>query len=308
LPGAVDLAWRPGWPVLAELGIAGFCVPEELGGFGLRADAAVAVGMELGAALHAAPFAGITASGYALGRAVPSSPAIADVLEGTRSCSFGWLSADGSTARLVDGGRDADALLLADYSGGITLFSDSSAWKLAPAHHAFDVSRDCVDIAVGPDLGSTLPMDLARSTEALFRLLLCADSVGGLQRVLDHTVAYATGRSAFGRPIGGFQAVQHRLVDHAVTVRGMRLLLAAAAESFGVDPDESLRDVAVAEVSITQGAAHLIHDLLQLTGAIGFTWEYGLHFFDRRAHHNARLAGNPRAALASLAAIEGWTA
>jgi len=63
----------------------------------------------------------------------------------------------------------------------------------------------------------------------------------------------------------------------------------------------------MAEVSISESAAHIIHDLLQLTGAISFTWEYGLHFFDRRAHHNARLAAKPRAAVAELAAIEGWS-
>ena len=42
--------------------------------------------------------------------------------------------------------------------------------------------------------------------------------------------------------------------------------------------------------------AHILHDLLQLTGAIGFTWEYGLHFFERRVHQDARLAANPRRA------------
>ena len=57
----------------------------------------------------------------------------------------------------------------------------------------------------------------------LFGLLLAADALGGTERVLDRTVAYAKDRQAFGRAIGGFQAVQHRLADHAVRVRGMSL-------------------------------------------------------------------------------------
>jgi alkylation response protein AidB-like acyl-CoA dehydrogenase len=65
--------------------------------------------------------------------------------------------------------------------------------------------------------------------------------------------------------------------------------------------------VAVAEVSVSSGATHILHDLIQLTGAIGFTWEYGLHFYERRVHQDARLAANPRGALRSLAEFEGWT-
>jgi hypothetical protein len=54
-------------------------------------------------------------------------------------------------------------------------------------------------------------------------------------------------------------------------------------------------------------AARILHDLLQLTGAIGFTWEYGLHFYERRVQQDARLAANPRAAVRTLTEIEGWS-
>jgi alkylation response protein AidB-like acyl-CoA dehydrogenase len=57
---------------------------------------------------------------------------------------------------------------------------------------------------------------------------------------------------------------------------------------------------------VSGSAVHVLHDLLQLTGGIGFTWEHGLHLYERRAHHDARLAGNPRAAARALAALEGW--
>ncbi|UGQ11928.1 hypothetical protein LO772_35100 [Yinghuangia sp. ASG 101] len=50
----------------------------------------------------------------------------------------------------------------------------------------------------------------------------------------------------------------------------------------------------------------MLHDLVQLTGAIGFTWEYGLHLYERRAHLDTRLGHNPRHALLALARTEGW--
>jgi alkylation response protein AidB-like acyl-CoA dehydrogenase len=125
--------------------------------------------------------------------------------------------------------------------------------------------------------------------------------------VLDRTVAYAGQRHAFGRPIGGFQAVQHRLVDHAVRVRGLALLVTEAATLLGARSSSTRRSVALAEVAVSSGVGHILHDLLQLTGAIGFTWEYGLHFYERRAMQDARLAQNPRDAVRSLAHIEGWS-
>ena len=100
--------------------------------------------------------------------------------------------------------------------------------------------------------------------------------------------------SAFGRPIGGFQAVQHRLVDHTVRVRGMQLVVTEAARALTAADSDAPRAVTLAELAVSAGAVHVLHDLLQLTGAIGFTWEYGLHRYERRAHHDARLVGNPR--------------
>ncbi|OAA27911.1 acyl-CoA dehydrogenase [Frankia sp. EI5c] len=294
-------------------------MPEEQGGFGLRADVAAAAAMELGAALHPSPFAGLTASAYALahtaggpdtGHAGTSDAAagelLADLLAGSRICAFGRLRPDGRVAYLVDGAPEAEALLLLDTTRDeLLLLTDPRDWAADPSRHRFDISRSCADITVRPGRGHRLPAPA--HTAALYELLLAADAVGGTRRVLDRTVAYAGQRQAFGRPIGGFQAVQHRLAEHAVRVRGLTLVVAEAARGFGTDPRETARSVALASLSVSSGASSILHDLLQLTGAIGFTWEYGLHLFQRRVHQDARLAANPRAAARSLADTEGWT-
>jgi alkylation response protein AidB-like acyl-CoA dehydrogenase len=205
----------------------------------------------------------------------------------------------------MDGAPDADAILLRDVaSADLVLVADRASWDVEPLPYAFDVSRSCGDVVI--DGARVHRLDAAPVARLLHGLLLTADSVGGLQRMLNGTVAYARERQAFGRPIGGFQAVQHRLVDHAVRVRGMALAVSDAAQLLAAGSREAERRVALAELAVSSSAVHVLHDLLQLTGAIGFTWEYGLHLYERRAHHNARLVGNPRAAVRALAGIESW--
>jgi alkylation response protein AidB-like acyl-CoA dehydrogenase len=305
---SVDPDWRAWWPALADLGLTAFCVPEDHGGFGLRADVAVAAAAELGAALHGAPFAGLTASAHVLavnGDDPVAAEVLTGVLTGERICALGLLTTSGDAARMVDGAADADALVLLDSSAGSALvLTDPAQWNADTALQSFDVSRTCAAIRVLQGAGHHLPR--VGSAAQLYRLLLNADAVGGVQSMLDRTVAFTKQRTAFGRPIGGFQAVQHRLVDHALRARGMALLVEEAARLLRDGSPDAGRHVAMAEVSVSSHASHILHDLLQLTGAIGFTWEYGLHSFERRVHQDARLAANPRAAVRSLAAFEGW--
>ena len=303
----IDLEWRGRWTSLADLGITSFCVPEEQGGFGLNVAAAVATASELGAALHASPFAGITAATRSLAEHddAECSDLVAALISGVSVAAFGRLGADG-VARTVDGAADADALLLVDGDADtMMLITDRAAWTSLPARPSFDVSRACADLAIDSSLARRIPTSyVARD---LHGLLLAADSLGGVQRMLGRTVTYAGQRQAFGRPIGGFQAVQHRLVDHTVRIRGMALLITEAARQLATGDPGAHRSVVLAELAVSSGAVHVLHDLLQISGAIGFTWEYGLHHYERRAHQTARLAANPRAATRALAAVEGWS-
>ncbi|WP_241830238.1 acyl-CoA dehydrogenase family protein [Parafrankia colletiae] len=310
MPSAPAADWREGWRALAELGVTGFCVPEEKGGIGLRADAAVAVATELGAALHGSPYAGLAASARVLALADDpvADQVLSGVLSGERVCGFGRLSGDGRVARLVDGVAHSDALVLLEQDGdGATLLLDPLDWSADARHHGFDVSRTCADVTVVPGQGRRLVVPAVAVAVDLYELLLAADTVGSAHRMLERTVTYAGQRRSFGRPIGGFQAVQHRLVDHSVRVRGMTLVVTEAARLLSAGSSRARRWVAVAGSSTGAGAPHILHDLLQLSGAIGFTWEYGLHFHQRRVHQNARLAANPRGALRALADLEGWT-
>ncbi len=306
-PG-VDLEWRRSWIPLAELGLTALCVPERSGGFGFEVAAAVATTRELGAALHASPFAGLVTSAHVLGRAGDEQGAeiLAGIISGELVCAFGRVDPSRAVARMVDGAPDADALVLIEPSSGqVVLVTDAATWRVEQPAHAFDVTRTCGDVVVAAGAGRALTGP--PSAGLLYRLLLSADALGGVERLVERTVAYARNRIAFGRPIGAFQAVQHRLVDHTIRVRGMALAVTEAAGRLAAGAPDAERHVAIAELAVTTGAVHVLHDLLQLTGAIGFTWEYGLHLYERRAHHDAHLVANPRAAVRSLAVVEGWS-
>lgn len=312
---APDPTWRDGWPTIARLGVTAACIPDALGGLGLEVEVATAAAEELGAALHGAPYAGTVAATACLAPAAASGDdrarsTLDAIVDGSLVAGFGHLSPGTSprtrTARNVDGAGGADLLLVTDPSRGDVLWlHDPSTWMDRPTPHPFDTSRWCGDVEVDPEAAQRLPAQ--PTAPLLFGLLLAADALGATRRVLDVTVAYACERQAFGRAIGGFQAVQHRLADHAVRVRGMSLLVREAAHAVAADRGDAARRVALAEASVSGGTVPILHDLLQLTGAIGFTWEYGLHHAERRAHHDARLVANPRRARVTVAEIEGWT-
>jgi len=310
-PPAPVLDWRADWHRLAGFDLPGLCVPEPSGGSGHRVDAAVTAAKVLGAALHGAPYAGIAAATAALGASSSAADLVAnllpDLLTGKQVCGFGEYDASTGTAYAVAGADDLDALLLHDpTTGTAVLLTDPTEWSSTPSlQGGFDVTRSVTTVQVAPDAGTRVEIADPRG---LHRLLLAADALGGVERSLDRAVAYSRTRTAFGTAIGGFQAVQHRLVDHSVRVRGMALAVAEAAHLLTRGDAGADRAVLVAEAAVSAHAVGILHDLVQLTGGIGFTWEHGLHLFERRAQVDALLAGNPRRALADLAETEGWRA
>jgi alkylation response protein AidB-like acyl-CoA dehydrogenase len=337
-----DRGWRARWPDLAELGLAGFCVAEDCEGFGNEVPAALMAARELGAALHGSPYPGMVAASYALTRwlADEQRQQVAEaVTSGAHVPTLAYLAPGAvmtvphdnlrvtGRAHLVAGAASANSFL--------ALLPPDSALPpgyALPRGHAvphgqdllllilrdgactvtrtdeFDVTRDIgdVDFSGATAVPLTVPPGGRALVERLHGLLLAGDALGGLSRMLDRTVGYAAQRTTFGTAIGGYQAVQHRLVDHTIALRGMSLLADEAAKLLAAGAPGADRAVLLAEASVAAGGLPLLHDLVQLTGAIGFTWEYGLHLYERRAHLDARLGRNPRRARRLLAEQAGW--
>lgn len=163
---------------------------------------------------------------------------------------------------LLDAGDEARAVALEP--------GDAQAVR---SNFMLPLGRVACDAASGRSLG-------AGSGEALrrwWRLALAAECLGAMQAALDVTVDYVKRRRQFGRAIGSFQALQHRLAQCAVWVEGTRWLTYEAAAKGA--PAEA---AATAAGHASDAAHQLFRETHQMTGAMGFTREHDLHVFSMR--------------------------
>jgi alkylation response protein AidB-like acyl-CoA dehydrogenase len=123
-------------------------------------------------------------------------------------------------------------------------------------------------------------------------VLQAAESVGAADLVFASTVDYAKKRVQFGRTIGSFQAIKHRLADLLMDLEGMRAAAHYAALALGDGLPDGAQAVATAGAYVDDTFAHLCGEALQLHGGIGFTWEHDIHLFVRRAKVNQVLYGD----------------
>jgi alkylation response protein AidB-like acyl-CoA dehydrogenase len=122
-------------------------------------------------------------------------------------------------------------------------------------------------------------------------LLQSAETVGAAERVFEFTLQYARDRIAFGRPIGSYQAIKHRLADLLVWLEGAKATVAAAIGVLEADSDDGSHLVSVAAAYVKDIGPRLIQECVQLHGGIGLTWEHDIHLYLRRATTNGALLG-----------------
>ena len=217
-------------------------------------------------------------------------------------------------AHYVLDGDVADVLLAAARTpDGIALFEVDPRGRgvTRAAVTAMDTTRRLAVIrlagAAGQPLGTGRDTDasaaLARARD-LACIALSAEQVGAARRALELTVAYTKTRVQFGRPIGGFQALQHRMADLHVLVESARALSYAAAEAAADtatgEPDLALR-AAAAKAYCSEVLLKTAGEMIQLHGAIGITWEHDAHRYLKRAHGAAQLFGQPSGHIARIA-------
>ena len=153
--------------------------------------------------------------------------------------------------------------------------------------------------AAGRQIGDRAAMADVRNAACV---ALSAGRVGAAAAALAMTVAYAKVRVQFGRPIGSFQALQHRMADmHVLVESGRSLSYAAAAAIEQGAADAGLR-AAATKAYCSEALQRVSAEMLQLHGAIGMTWEHAAHRYFKRAHSAAMLLGAPSGHVARVAA------
>ncbi|WZH51207.1 MAG: acyl-CoA/acyl-ACP dehydrogenase [Nocardioides alkalitolerans] len=336
LLGAVEVGQVPTevWRRLtAELDLAAIAVPEDRGGagFGLRELAVVIE--ETGAALVPDPVVSSAVLGLQA-LLLADDPAavaevVADALTGSALVTYAWGPAEslrlegdavsGRLHRVLDAvGATHLVAPAAGPDGQVLVLVDLAAADVAPLEHV-DVTRRLADVALAGAparvvVGGAGVSAALRRLAVLRRVAVAAEHAGMVSRLLDMTVAHVTTRHQFGRPIGSFQAVKHRLADVLVARERCRSAVRYAAARFDDDVAAGT-DLAGAEVAAAVAAAvgteavlAAAHEAVQLHGGIGFTWEHPAHRYLRRALGDEAQFGSARdhrAHLAALLAVPG---
>ncbi|MEU0495070.1 acyl-CoA dehydrogenase family protein [Mycobacterium sp. NPDC006124] len=263
------------WTLLCEqVGAAALVVPEELGGAGGELGDAAVVVETLGRGLVPTPLLGTTLAELALLAAdEPDGDALEGLAAGT---SIGTVVFDPS---YVLNGDVAD-VVLACSDGRIDRWTNVTAEPLLTMDPTRRLGRvqagGTVTIGTDPGLADTAA------------ILLAAEQIGAATRCLDLTVAYTKERVQFGRPIGSFQALKHRMADLYVLVQSAHALVDDAVA------DPSPTSAALARVAATEAFDAVAGESIQMHGGVGITWEYDVQLYFKRAHGSAQLLGPPR--------------
>jgi len=208
---------------------------------------------------------------------------------------------DGTAAYVQDAQIAGHLLVTAVDDSGLSQFlipAKAPGITIRPLE-TLDLGRQLADVefsgvSVAAD---TLVGEFGRSADLVERQLQvalvihCAETVGAIDRALEFTLEYVQQRYAFGRPIGSFQALKHRLADHATQLEGAKAVVAHAAKAVqNAAPDAAIA-VSVAKSHCGRFGTEIIRDCLHMHGGIGMTWEHDIHFYLRRAVSNEALWG-----------------
>ena len=322
---------KPIWARLAEAGWTSILAPEDLGGLGLGLRHACAVAEQVGRHPLPEPFLGAAIQTVSLLAALPSGEQrdalLAAVISGemlvgtawqectgqlepeeslaTRAAHFkGNYKLDGSK-RWVAPGTGADGWLVSAASG-----TDASVWWVPASSPGVQTSEDDrIDgsssatlrmkdvevpassrLAVGEDALAAL-----RRASDVARMAQAAELLGIAREAFEMTLEYLKTRIQFGKPIGANQALQHRMVDAYLQIELAAACLGEALQEADAGPRQLAAAASRAKARCIQTALHVTRLGVQLHGAIGFTEEYDLGLYLKRALQHASWLGSESA-------------
>ncbi|MFI6307357.1 acyl-CoA dehydrogenase family protein [Amycolatopsis thailandensis] len=287
------------WPELCEqIGVAALAVPERFGGLGAGIAELQVVAEELGRVLADVPFLGSAVLAVHAVLATGDDEACERLLPRLAEGVVGavaWTDADGRwdapSCRVADSALTGEAhyVLHGDEAEILLVVADGSLYEVTDAARvrtpAMDETRRLARLTFDRVPARLLgPVDLGALRDVACAVL-AAEQAGAAARAFELTVEYSKQRRQFGRPIGGFQALKHRMADLHVLVETARSAAYAAPESS--------RLAAVAKVHCSEALATVAGEMIQLHGGIAITWEHPAHRYFKRAHGAARLFGSP---------------
>ena len=233
------------WRGLVEMGLTGLLVPEDHGGLGMGLVDAALIARECGRFCVAEP---LVESAYVT---VP------------------WMIVQGDTQRLGDVASGEHRPLAAHRINGWEADGEGEALSsVDPLRNLARIGADASDDPYLLNLGA---------------LMASAQLVGLSEAMLDAAVEYSKMREQFGQPIGGFQAIKHKLADVAVALEFARPVLWRAAQALEDGLESAALHVSHAKLAASDAAYLAGESAIQVHGAMGYTYEVDLHFWMKRA-------------------------
>ena len=307
------------WNKMAELGWTGLIYPEEYGGAGLSIVDLVVVLEEMGKASVPGPFFSSTCLGglaiLEAGNDAQKQKYLPDIAAGKTKATLAFLEENArwdekgvnikarkgkknyslSGVKLfVPDAHTADVIVCAVRTAdGLSLFvvdrqqagvNTRLLKTMDQTRKLCEVTFDKVQVTPDAVLGAA-----GQASGPLRRIIdrskvaLCAEMCGGAQKVLDMTVEYAKIREQFGRPIGSFQAIQHKCANMLVQVESAKSATYYAAWAVSNNIPEAPLAAAMAKAYCSDAFRQVTAEGIQVHGGIGFTWEHDMHIYFKRA-------------------------
>ena len=314
------------WREIVEMGWLGVTASEEAGGIGGDVMTAAVLCQEAGRGVLPGPFQSSLVAAIAVERSDDKdlcSGLLPELIEGRTRVSVaieesgglygptavateavaageGWLLSGSKI--LVPDANEADILLVAartpDGLGLVRIAADAEGVTIQRMDRMD--AQSCAEMVFanakaeggallgGADRGEAL----LREVYDIWTVLMAADLLGSAEASLELTRQYASERVQFGRPIGTFQAVSHRLANTLVDVEIGRSLLYGACLALDERRDNAAPLVSAAKAWLSDTAVAAAETALQIHGGVGFTWEYDVHLHLRRSRCNAASLGD----------------
>jgi alkylation response protein AidB-like acyl-CoA dehydrogenase len=314
------------WQEIVEMGWLGVMAPEQAGGIGADVMTAAVLAQEAGRGVLPGPFQSSLVAAIASERSADEAlcgKLLPDLIGGKTRATLaidepgGLYGPDAVAAEAVAGAdgwqlsgckilvpdaEGSSVLLVAartpDGLGLVRVAADAEGVTINPMRRMD--AQSCAEIIFenakveGNALlgGAARGEAVLREVYEIWTVLMAADLLGSAEASLELTRQYAIERVQFGKPIGSFQAVSHRLANELVDVEIGRSLLYGACLALDEKRDNAVALVSAAKAWLSDTAVSAAEAALQIHGGVGFTWEYDVHLHMRRSRCNAALLGD----------------
>ncbi|MEU9877377.1 acyl-CoA dehydrogenase family protein [Streptomyces phaeochromogenes] len=318
------------WKALSDgMGLAGLLVPEALGGQGATHREVAVVVEELGRAVAPVPYltSAVVATEALLACGSDEAAELLTALASGRTIGALAVALSAGPGALYKSVRHengtlhgeltgiadvvaADVLLVPAEDGGLYAVDTGADGVTVTPQVSLDLTRPVVTVTFDGAPARLLTPDAAPAVRRALRAgagLLVSEQLGLADWCLTETVRYLKERKQFNRPVGGFQALKHRLAALWQEVVGTRAAARNAADALATGSPDADVAVAVAQAYAAPVAVHAAEEAVQLHGGIGMTWEHPVHLYLKRAKADSiayGTAGAHREVLAGLVDLQ----